>query len=354
MRDFYVLCLSFVFFVSNIVFGKEINIDNISQKPIFSNIVYWNPIGSKEICEILSPILKEHLKNTSYNRLSLTLQYIHYYDTMHEKDPLANSLEILESFVPDLSLGDLNGSSCFGLNIDLLSKIPSPLSAYPIPATLFSFSQQPYWPILSHIALIIPFYNPEIPEDKGYILLDPHLKIESPIVITLSGEPQIKDLKEKGSCTFFYEKGKIISSSLTGPTQPSYSMTYYLTEFTNFAEAGVKPILAADRKITIYSRTEEGIPIASLILLLDTDTLRYKLQDSPIEELSFADFLSHKILLKDSLADALHIEKKKLCALIEEILLHKNLLDDLYHKYTEFIDTNSRIDDFYVPSLKTS
>lgn len=350
MSFFYTLFI----FVAAFVFCKEIEIENISQKPVFADIVHWNALGSEEICRIIDPLLKNHLKETNYDRLNLVLQYINYHDAICEKSPLTSPLETLESFEPDLSLGELQGSSCFGLNMDLLSKLPPYLSAYPIPATLFSYSQQPYWPILSHIALVIPFYNPEEPKDKGYILLDPHLKIKSPIVVTLSGSPPLKSLIEKGICTFSYEKDRIVSKSLKDSNGNNFSMTYYLTEFTNFIEAGLKPILAADRKITLYSRTENGEVIASIILLLDASILQYRLQGHPIKEISFADFLSLQISFEEALADGLHIEKEKLSILIRKILLHKNLLDDLYHKYTDFIEGSQRTSDFYIPTQNHS
>ncbi len=345
MRFFYALFI----FVASLVFCKEVEIENISQKPIFADILHWNALGSEKLCKIIDPLLKKHLKETNYDRLNLVLQYIHHHNAICEKNPVTNPLETLESFEPDLSLGELHGSSCFGLNIDLLLKLPKDLSAYPIPATLFSYSQQPYWPILSHIALVIPFYNPQDPKDKGYVLLDPHLKMESPLVITLSGNPQLGNLKEKGVCTFSYEEDHIISKSPIDSNGNNFSMTYYLTEFTNFIEAGLKPILAADRKITLYSRTEYGEVIASIILLLDANILQYRLPGNPIKEISFVDFISHQTSLENSLADGLHIEKEQLSTLIEKILLHKNLLDDLYHKYTDFIETSQRTSDFYIP-----
>ena len=352
MNYFYSLLLFSFLLINNFAFCREIDIENISQKPIYSDTLCWNSIGSKELYEILDPLLKNHLKETNYDRLNLLLQYIEHYDILYEKNPLIDPLEALESFTPDLSLGEVNGSSCFSLNIDLASRLPSYLSAYPIPATLFPTSQQPYWPILSHVALIIPFYNPKDLEDTGFILLDPHLKIEIPLIITLTGKSETHDLKEKGICTFSYEKETIIVRNLLEPNKNNFSMTYYLTEITNFIEMGVKPILAADRKITLYSRTAQGKVIASLVLLLDTNTLRYHLQGSPIKEISFLDFLSNQALLEASLADELHIEKEKLYAIIEKILLHKNLLDDLYHKYTDFIKASSRTGDFYIPPQK--
>lgn len=347
MKHLYYLLLFSSFLVNSFAFCKEIDIEKISQKPICSDSFYWNPMGSDELYRILNPLLKKHLKETNYDRLNLVSQYIDHYELLKKNNPSIDSLEVLESFIPDLSLGELNGSSCFSLNIDLKSRLPPHLFVYPIPATLFPASQQPYWPILSHVALIIPFYNQKNPEDIGFILLDPHLKIEKPLIITLNGPYMIQDLKDKGICAFSYEDGKLISKNLL---EKNFYMTYYLTEITNFIEAGLKSTLAADRKITLYSRTEQGEVIASLILLLDTNTLRYHVQGAPVKEIPFLNFLSNHALLEDSLADELHIKKEKLYAVIEKILLHKNLLDDLYSKYTNFIKTSSRTGDFYIPT----
>jgi hypothetical protein len=175
--------------------------------------------------------------------------------------------------------------------------------------------------------------------------------MDTPLVITLNGTSQIRNLKEKGICTFFYKEGQIISQSNLNSKSKNFSMIYYLTEFINFMESSLKPTLAADRKITLYSRTGEGNVIASLILLLDTNTLRYCLQNGSIKEISFIDFLSHQVPLDESLADELSIEKEKLYTLIEKILLHKNLLDDLYDKYTDFIKKSPRMNDFYIPNF---
>ncbi len=341
----FILFVQIVLFSAKTSSASNVDIESISQRPILSEIFSWTPMSSETISKIVDPILKSYLKESNYDRLDLIIQYIRYHEISLQTDPSLTPLQTLKSFNPNLSLGMLNGSSCFGHYLDLFTKIPSDLITYPVPATIFCPQQQYCWPTFAHVTLIIPFNNPDNKEDVGYILLDPVLKMESPLIITLSGQPQIRNLKEKGLCTFFYENEKIISQ-----TEDNLTMTYYLKEFTNFIEAGLKPILAADRKITLYSRTELGEVIASLVLLLDTNTLRYRLKGQPIKEISFTDFLSGTTVPEDALASELHINEEKLLSSIQEIITHTDLLNELYTNYINLVKASTRSHDFYIPT----
>lgn len=325
-------------------------LDNISEKPVFQDISSYVPMGSDELYKIIAPLIKEHLSATNGDRLSILTQYLCHHDLLSSQDPNIDPLETLAAFSPTLSLSNLHGSYCFGLNEDLLSRLPPNIHAYTVPATLFPSTQQPYWPILSHVAIVIPFCNPNDAEDAGYILLDPHLKMDTPLVALFSGNLQQKNLKEKGICTLFYQDGKITSQSNLSTEENNFSMVYYIKEFINSVKVGLRPILAADRRMLLFSRTEEGRVIAYISLLFDNNVIRYYLEGNPKQEISFSKFLSHETTLSQDLIQGLHVDETVLLSTIEKILLHKNLLDDLYEKYVHLLEASDRSSEFHLPA----
>ncbi|MBS0627981.1 MAG: hypothetical protein JSS09_07205, partial [Verrucomicrobia bacterium] len=272
-------------FLINSLLSSVISLDEISERPVFKSISFSNPIGSAELCEIITPVLKEHIIQTNGDRLSILNEYLLHHDKLSSENKNISPLETLATFSPSFSLSEFHGSYCFTMNEDLASRLPSHIHCYTIPATLFPISQQPFWPILSHVALIIPFHNPIDPKDAGYILLDPHLKMDTPLVALLSGDPKQKDLKEKGTCTFFYYDNKILSKSNLSINGLDYSMTYYIKEITNSVKANLRPILAADRKSLLFSRSEDGKIMAYISLLFDDQVIRYYINDKEKKEI---------------------------------------------------------------------
>jgi len=341
----YISCL-----VINSFLTAAVCLDSISEKPIFQDISDYVSMGSTELSAIITPLIKEHLSRANGDRLSILNQYLCHHDLLSSQDPNIDPLETLSSFSPTLSLSDLQGSYCFGLNEDLISRLPPNIHAYTVPATLFPSTQQPYWPILSHVAIVIPFRNPNDAEDAGYILLDPHLKMDTPLVALFSGNLQQKNLKEKGICTLFYQDGKIISQSDLSTEENNFSMVYYIKEFINGAKVGLRPILAADRRTLLFSRTEEGKVIAYISLLFDNNVIRYYLEGKPKQEIPFSKFLSHEVTLDQDLIQGLHVDETVLLSTIEKILLHKNLLDELYQKYVHLLETSDRTTEFHLPT----
>jgi|GEM_PF-6988065 len=318
----------------------EITPKDLYEEPIFTEISYWNSIGSKELCEILPPILKKHLKNTNGDRLSTAELYVLHHEAIASTNPGIDPLETLASFPVEHPISKLKGSYCFGMNDLLLSELPKELKAYTVPSVPFPSVIQPFWPAICHVALIVPFQNPEDPEDRGYALLDPHFKVETPIITLLSGNPDQKNLRDKGVCTFMYKDGKIVSRSDLSTPETDVSMVYYIQNFENSLKARLRPLLAADRKILLFSRTEEGKVGACLFLLMNKATIRYYEGDGPIREIPFADFLSGKERIDPFFISNLHVDEENFLQAIETVILNRSLFDTLYENYQKLLEKN--------------
>lgn len=316
-------------------FYSKIDLSRISEPVQTRETTPLSPLPAEEILSIVAPLLAEHLQGANYDRLHLLGQYLDFYDQAK-----MSPLEALQAFEPDPSISPYHGSSCYGLTLDLLGKIPPEVHAFCVPATLPLKVQQKFWPKTCHAAIAIKIKD-------GYILMDPNFDMGVPVFVPLDGSTREIERKAGGIWAFHYESGQIICQGQKNQEKQEHlRITYEMREFLNPTEVGLKSMMATDRKIALVSRDAEGNREGHINLLLDRKEISWSIHEKKQPPISFEDFLQGRNRLSNSFSKLLHLEADQLNDLILKVIQHQEKLDLLYQEYTDFLKNHPRAYEF--------
>lgn len=336
-------------------YQPSILLSQISKTPQFDTAPSATPMGSAQIASVISPLLHKHLESTNYDRLHLAEQFIEVFSNQQKGSPEVTPLEAFAAFNPNVSIETYSGGSCYSLTQDLFQQIPKEFNAYTVGSTLPQRFKQPGQAAISHTAVVIPFVNPTDPLDLGCILLDPNFDIEIPIILNKDGSKVKVNVKGKGEWTFLFHKDNIlcftdaINSAI--PLEDQAAMTYSLEKYINGFEVGLKPMIAADRKISLLSRNSEGYHKVHLNVNLTNEMILWSIGDVRQAPIPFAEFLDGKEF-SDDVANALHLSKDSLNNSLRKIIVNKELLNRLNADYLDLVSNSARKQDFYLEDNK--
>ena len=321
----------------------------LSAAPQFKPAPSPVAIGSEKIASIVTPLLHRHLEETNYDRLHLAEQFID--EVVNNQTSMDNVLNMFVEFKPDTTLARYTGGSCYSLTEGLLSELPVELNGFTIGSTLPGRFKQPGQALFSHSAVAICFANPEDPDDSGVVLLDPNFDIEVPIILKRNGKPFSVTVKTKGEWHFMLRGDKILC--FTGPIDPvpaleeNACMVYELQKYVNPLQVGLKPMIAADRKISLLSRDHFGCHKVHINLHLESDTLLWQLFGEKQPPISFKDFLAGDGF-NNEIAELLHTTSGALNSSIRKIIIHKEILNRLNNDYLALISNSLRKREFFL------
>lgn len=305
-------------------------------------------MSSAEIVREVTPLLQQHLEETNYDRVHLVEQFLQFCDeNWHSSDQTL--LSTLANFEPDTNVKKWHGNSCYGLNEDLCARLPEHLQPQQIPAILSKRFQQKGWSQYSHTAVLIAYASPIDPLDEGFILLDPSFDIDEPIVLSRNRGPVLVSMKEKGDSLFSLiatSEGDVIQSqNLTHPEEGD--TIYELKQYFNAAKVGVKPMIAADRKISLVSRDKLGTHLGHINVLLDKGLISWSMNYQKQEPFTFEEMLYQGKGFSEEFARSFHISADDLNQAVRNIILHRQVLQQLYKEYLDLLTKTSRVEQFF-------
>lgn len=326
----------------------SILLNQISPKPEFGPASAPISLSSREIIEIVTPLIQQHLKETNYERLSLSKKFLDEFLASKEKNLSLTPIEALAAFKPEIGA---NVYGCWSLTEDMLSRLPQELNAYKIGSNLPARFKQPGQSNLSHNAIVIPFENSKIKEDKGLVLIDPNFDIEVPIVLNQDGTRVVVDMKAKGEWIFMLHNDNVLC--FTEKINPELdlkegaAMMYGLEKYLNPIEVGVKAALAADRKISLVSRNSLGQEITHINVHFPSESVLWSLYGEKQAAISFEKFLAGQGF-DEEFAKLSKTNCFELNESIKKILIHREVLNQLNADFLTLISTNVRKNEFFL------
>lgn len=322
----------------------------ISEKPRFRPLKEERVrMSAASIQKIVQPLLQRHLAEKSYDRLHIVEEFIDFFYEKRKEHPQLTPLQALASFQPDTSTEKYRGSLCYGLTDDLFDQLPKKLKAIRVPSTIPVRFQQNGWPQYCHSAIVIVYENPKDSADKGYILLDPNFDIEFPVVLKHDGSPTFIDVKEIGRWSYAVRGGAI---ECRDSVNKKLQMKYLLQHYDNHVQVGVKPIIATDRKISLYSRDLTGNQLAYVNVKLDKNLVYSSVKYKKQKPLSFdlfiqGDGFDTAFVKKLGFSHTAHLNKS-----IKKIVENRELLTQLNREYMELLSQCERREDFIYKQVR--
>lgn len=254
-------------------YGRYDDIDASDFLPIFTDMSKAYSVTTGSIIQACQDMLRDHLANTNYDRLSMAEKFLDYVTENHMEDNLITAYNAFASSFNQAIFDDSSGN-CISLNKDLQRRFDFRIPINTIVSTLPRSHYQPGFPFYAHVATAIYCSD-------GIILMDSGFHVPQPIILRPS-IPMSIDLGSRGTWVFVYDGVRKIDCTICPnqttmhwdeERQKKLRFTYYLRHILNPHSAISYPILAMDRKIPLVSRDSEGRKLAQLTINLDDYTL---------------------------------------------------------------------------------
>ncbi len=326
---------------------QQLDFSKAIQKAKFKNplITY---MGSKELVEIIDPILKKRISETKYDRVVIAEQFLRHFFKKKKLDEDITPLEAFQTFKIENTLDNL-GNSCVALSIDCINHLPTKIKAYNTAAILSNVYQQYAGPIYCHVTPMIKFENPKNKSDKGHIILDPSFHINLPILVKENSKPFLFDMKDakKGLWHFFKNENFIHCQPKERANEEIWDeirlknnlMIYRTDEILNPIESSSNPMFIIDRSYPIVSRYKDGSQRAHININLDKRIILWKIGKEKKDPITF-DQILNGYKFDNNLSDLLLLDNDQLNNSIFNVVSNINILDDLYFSYLEYLKTD--------------
>jgi hypothetical protein len=305
-------------------------------------------MSAKEIANIVQPILSNHLVENVYNRLYPVVQFLDFFEKKREHNSELSPLFALKEFdTKSIVFSDQHNGSCFTLINNFVKNIPTYLSPHLVSAKMSRRFQQKGWHKYSHVAVVIHYEDPINPKDHGVILLDPNFDIPVPLVFNEKNREISIDMGPKrGKWHFVYDGSMIICqsdeeklSSVGGNVdQMEFYVTHSVADAYSFA---FKPLIAADKTLSIVSRDKSGRHTAHLKLNLEKQTIVRSVDGNYLPIQAFDEFL--KTPFDKTFCEKLRLPRDGLNAAVKKIILHLDTLAKLRKEFFNNTDVFGKI-----------